>query len=503
MEPLSPISTNTSTNANSNTPPSSVPSPASAGPDAPFRIAIIGGGIGGLTAALFLNEFCTSPSHRRIEVSIYEQAQEYREIGAGIGLGANATKLFARILDEYGESSLLESINAISGSRNGVWFIFRRFDTGEEIVTIPRNEPEDSKIRFVAVSRAEVHAVLLKFVQDNHDMEGRLFVGKKLQSIVEDDSDPAAPTHPEQETNQTARPVKINFEDGTTAAADLVIAADGIRSAARQQFIRDNAVYGRKVLYRGLVPMSELPSPWPLSSHVAMWNAVGKHFVIYPISADKTLNIIGCTDKDESEIPDLQESWVSTCDKSEIEDDFKEFQDPLVKEVIRLMPDLISKWRINDRKPAEEWVFLDGRVVLLGDAAHPMVPHQSAGAGQAVEDGYILAKALSEYLATSPPASMVDSAIHIAADKNLSAETKTNNLKKWMDLYQHVRMPRAARTQESSRKAGDLFEMMSSEMEGKSYDERLPILIEGAKNNMKWIWTEDIDAAYEKHRGDM
>ena len=228
MEALSPLSTDASANTSSNTPPSSLPSPASAGPDAPFRIAIIGGGIGGLTAALFLNQFCTSPSHRRIEVSIYEQAQEYREIGAGIGLGANATKLYARILDEDGNPSLLESINAISGSRNGVWFNFRRFDTGEEIMTVPRSEPEDSKIRFVAVSRAEVHAILLKFVRDIQDMEGRLFVGKKLQFISEDDSDSAVPAHPEKDFEQTTRPVRINFEDGTAATADLVIAADGI-----------------------------------------------------------------------------------------------------------------------------------------------------------------------------------------------------------------------------------------------------------------------------------
>ncbi|KAM7200581.1 salicylate hydroxylase [Rhypophila sp. PSN 637] len=486
-------SSETSISSTGATPASSVPSPIAANPptaeqDPPFRIAIIGGGIGGLTAALFIDQVCNTAEHRKIETSIYEQASEYREIGAGIGLGANATKLFARLESKIDGTPLLDAINVISGSRNGVWFDFRRFDTGEEILAVPRNEPEDARIRMVSVNRAELHSILLRHVQAKFETigGGRLFTGKKLVSI-----------------DEVSKSARMTFQDGTTAIADLVIAADGIRSAVRRQFSADEPVYGNKIIYRGLIPFSSLPNPWPLDSHAAMWIAIGAHFLMYPISADKTINVIACKDKQLTDIgAELSsERWFATCERSELEEDFAEFTDPLVQEVIRLMPREISKWRLNDRRPIESWVFMGGKVVLLGDAAHPMVPHQSAGAGQAVEDGYILAKALGQFLLLKDDASGEQS-IEPGIEKEKLAKGN-NALERWMTLYQNVRMPRAARTQESSRKAGELFELIEPEMECLSYEERLPSLREQALENTKWIWTEDIDAAWEMALSEM
>ncbi|KAK4211550.1 hypothetical protein QBC37DRAFT_426722 [Rhypophila decipiens] len=342
----------------------------------------------------------------------------------------------------------------------------------------------------VSVNRAELHSILLRHIQAKFDTiggGGRLFTGKKLVSISEVSKESA----------------KMTFQDGTTAIADLVIAADGIRSAVRRQFSADEPVYGNKIIYRGLIPFSSLPNPWPLNSHAAMWIAIGAHFLMYPISADKTINVIACKDKQLTDIgADLSsERWFATCDRSELEGDFAEFTDPLVQEVMRLMPREISKWRLNDRRPIESWVFMGGKVVLLGDAAHPMVPHQSAGAGQAVEDGYILAKALGWFLLLKGDASGEQSTEPEISKEKLAKEN--NALERWITLYQNVRMPRAARTQESSRKAGELFELIEPEMEGLSYEERLPSLREQALENTKWIWTEDIDAAWEKALSEM
>ncbi|KAK3319049.1 hypothetical protein B0H66DRAFT_255486 [Apodospora peruviana] len=431
-------------------------------PAAPFRIAIIGGGIGGIVTALFLHHFCSQKAE--IEIDIYEQAPQYREIGAGIGLGVNATKLLVQI------PGLVEAINTISGTRNGVWFTLRRWDDGDEIVTMGADE--SGKVRFAAVSRAELLDVLTKFLvskDDGQREKARVHNGKKLR-LVEDIS--------------TNGGIKMTFSDETTASADLLIASDGIHSAVRKQFVSDTALYGGKIIYRGLVPISSLAGEWPLPSYAAMWIGQGKHFLTYAIAANKMLNVVACTTKSIDEIPDLKESWSSTCDRRELEQDFGDCGDELVQKVVGLMDARVAKWRLNDRDPVEDWVFMDGKVVLLGDAAHPMVPHQSAGAGQAVEDGYILAKTLGEYLSER-------------------SENRSGRLKEWMELYQRVRLPRAQRTQETSREAGELFEMKAPGMEGKTYNERLPILVERVKDRMKWIWSEDIDAAYGKVKGEM
>lgn len=119
----------------------------------PLRIAIVGGGIGGLCAALSLNHHCTEGS---IQIDVFEQAPEYKEIGAGLGIGVNASKLLHRL--EVGAA-----VNKISGHRNGVWITFRRYDTGEDIVTVPVNDRET--IRQNPVHRADFLALLVEHVK--------------------------------------------------------------------------------------------------------------------------------------------------------------------------------------------------------------------------------------------------------------------------------------------------------------------------------------------------
>lgn len=278
--------------------------------------------------------------------------------------------------------------------------------------------------------------------------------------------------------------MQLRFENGTTAEADLVLACDGIHSAIRQQFVRDCAVYTGKIIYRGLVPMDQLPDPWPFPSYSVMWNGPGRHVVVYAISANKTLNFVGCVSKDNKTIQDFRESWSATCERREMEEDFGDCDETL-RRIVSLLPDRLSKWLINDREPVPEWTFLGGKVALLGDAAHPMVPHQSAGGGQAIEDAYIISKTLSAYLERR-------------AIKDLTA-----NLNDWMGLYQSVRLPRARRLQETSREAGLLYHLQVPEMQGKPGDECFRILGQRMSNRLKWIWSEDLDAAYERARLDM
>ena len=119
----------------------------------PFRIAIVGGGIGGLCAALQLHYRC---KNFNIAIDVYEQASQYAEIGAGVGIGVNAAKLLHRI-------GIGDDMNAIAGYRNGIWFTFRRYDNGGEIVTVPANDAQ--KVRQSPVHRAEFLDLLLRTVR--------------------------------------------------------------------------------------------------------------------------------------------------------------------------------------------------------------------------------------------------------------------------------------------------------------------------------------------------
>lgn len=195
------------------------------------------------------------------------------------------------------------------------------------------------------------------------------------------------------------------------------------------------------------------------------------------MSQNRSLNVVAFVAKREDEIPDLRESWSGTCDRRELERDFAGFEET-VQAIIRLLPARPSKWRINDHEPVPQWTFLDGRVVLLGDACHATTPHQGAGAGQAIEDGYILSRALADWL---------------------SGGRKTP-LKDWMELYQRIRLPRAQKVVTTSREAGALYEFESPDLIDLPYDEAVPIVAEKLKSRMKWIWAEDLDAVYDKQR---
>ena len=137
---------------------------------APFSVAVIGGGIGGLFAALSLHYHCADQG---IEIDVYEQAFEYKEIGAGVGIGVNAARLLHRL-------GLGDAANEIAGYRNGVWISFRRSDTGEEIVTVPVNDKE--KIRQLPMHRADFLDLLLGAVRERK--AARLHTNKRCKRLI-------------------------------------------------------------------------------------------------------------------------------------------------------------------------------------------------------------------------------------------------------------------------------------------------------------------------------
>ncbi|KAL6241380.1 hypothetical protein RBB50_011644 [Rhinocladiella similis] len=414
----------------------------------PITVAVIGGGIGGLCTALSLNHHCGNA----LEIDIYEQAPQYKEIGAGVGIGVNAAKLLHKI-------GLGETVAKIAGRRTGIWITFRKFDDGSDVVTVPSVDTD--QIKQLPVHRAEFLDLLVDTVKERN--AATLHTNKRCRKLTEQGDQ-----------------VHIEFENGTTAKANLVIGCDGIHSAVRAQFTSDNPEYSGRIAYRGLVPISDIEDWWGFETYSVTWLGKNRHFLCFPISQNRTLNIVAFVAEKEENLGDLKESWTAIGEKAEVLEAFKGFEEK-VQKLIQLMPEQPSKWLINDRKPLDQWVYLGGKAVLLGDAAHAMTPHQGAGAGQAIEDGYILGRALQDYL-------------------QASSSIKESSLEPWVSLYQDVRLPRAQKVQRTSRDAVEVYQAQADIMKDLPFDQCVPEIHKRVINRMKWVWTDDIDAEYEQAR---
>ncbi|RMZ05672.1 hypothetical protein D0862_04895 [Hortaea werneckii] len=414
----------------------------------PFRIAIVGGGIGGLFCALAIHHHC-SVAQVPTQIDVYEQAARYKEIGAGVGVGVNAARLIHKL-------GIGEQLNAIAGHRQGVWIRFSRFDNSESICTVPVNDNET--VRQAPCARSDLLDLLLQTVKDR---KAATLHTKKAFSRVED----------------LGHTVRLHFADESTVEADVLVGCDGIHSKVRNQFIVDKPIFSGQIAYRGVIPIASLKD-WPFETYSVAWLAKHRHLLIFPIARNTQLNVVAFVTKAASEVADVKESWTSICNKQDVLSDFDGFDRP-AQQVLNLLPDEPSKWKLNDREALNKWHYMNGRVILLGDAANAMLPHQGAGAGQAMESGWILGRALSEHLSGT-------------------TYTSFASLEKTAQLYQYVRLPRAQKAQRTSRAAGNTYEMQAEDMLDRSYEECIPIMAERTKERMKWVWEEDLDAAFER-----
>lgn len=304
-----------------------------------FRVAIIGGGIGGLFAALAIHHNCKDLP---VDIDVYEQASEFKEVGAGVGLAINSARMVHNI-------GLGDKLNAISGFRSGVWIDFRRFDNGESIISIPADDTK--AVRQASCARTDLLELFRHAIEERK--AAKLHTKKKF-SRVEDNGD---------------RHVTVYFADSTSVPANAVLACDGIHSSVRSQFVDDRPVYSGQIAYRATIPTAELEGWWPFGTYSIMWCGKHKHFLTYPISCNRTLNVVAFANASGKDAEMVAESWTSTCDRAEVEADYRLFE-PTVQRLISLMPNQPSKWRINDREPLDRWSYMGGKVILLGDAAH-------------------------------------------------------------------------------------------------------------------------------------
>ena len=322
------------------------------------KVIIVGGGIGGLSAALALLK-------RGIDVEVYEQSSLLKEVGAGIQIGSNGT----RVLYALGLEQALAQVRVMPTARE-----LRHWRTGETWNWFELGET--SARRFgtphLMLHRGDLHAALVSAVK-----------ALKPDAIALNKTCVAV--------SQTADVVEVRFQDGTSAAAPLAIGADGIHSTVRVVlFGPGRPEFTGCVAWRGLIPMERLP--------VHLHRTVGttwlgpRGFVLhYPVRRRELMNFVSVVERNDWQV----ESWVVAGTTDELAKDFAGWH----ADVQALIESIETpyKWALMVRGPTEIWS--RGRITLLGDACHPTLPFLGQGAVMAIEDAYIVAACLGKYFA--------------------------------------------------------------------------------------------------------
>jgi len=321
------------------------------------RVAIIGGGIGGLTAANTL-------SRAGIEVAVYEAAAELREIGAGVALHANAMRVLRAIGVE-------DAVRKVAGRSQ--WQITRNWKTGRVISKSSRQQQAAA----FGLLGATVHRADLLDVLADALPAGIVTLGRRCTEVLPDGDTAVA-----------------RFADGGEIEADIIVGADGIHSPVRASLFGPDAPrFTGKICYRSVIPTEAVRGIRP-DTDLAQWFGPHGTIVLYPLRGEELINVVCHYDDDSYR----HESWVTECSRDEVLERYAGWHESLLR--LFAGGDTWYKWALYDRDPIPRWT--RGRVTLLGDAAHPMLPYLGQGACQALEDGAVLATALAAEAADPP-----------------------------------------------------------------------------------------------------
>ena len=316
------------------------------------RIAIIGAGLGGTAAAALMQRAGYS-------VRLYEQAPAFSRLGAGIHLGPNVMKIMRRMDCE-------DALN-VMGSHPDYWYS-RDWKTGEAIAQIPLGEfaLKEYGASYLTVHRGDFHALMTEAVAP-----GTIEFNKCLRGIEELDNE-----------------VRLTFADGSVETADIVIGADGVNSKIRDHLLgAEPPRYTGYVAHRAVFPASLLGTD-PFDLCVKWWSE-DRHMMVYYVTSRRD-EIYYVTGVPQAEWPAGQS--VAPSSRDEMREVFAGYH-PSVQKLIDATPE-VTKWPLLERDPLPLWS--RGRLVLLGDACHPMKPHMAQGAAMAIEDAAMLTRCLDE-----------------------------------------------------------------------------------------------------------
>ncbi|MDV7084435.1 FAD-dependent monooxygenase [Rhodococcus opacus] len=340
-------------------------------------IAVCGGGIGGLATALALQKF-------GLDVRVYEQTKQFARVGADINLTPNAV----RALDGLGVGPAIRESAARPQFR-----ISRTWDTGVETSRLPMG---DTAKQQYGAPQLTMHRGDLMTALEDRLPAGIVEMGRRVSGIVDG---------------------RIEFTDGSAASADVIVGADGIHSAVRTALLgRDQPTFTGVVAFRAVVPterIGELPN---LDCFTKWWGPnPSTQIVTFPLNQGKDIFVFATCGQEEW----TEESWTTPGSVTELRELYRDFH-PEARALLDACDDVL-KSALYVRDPLASWT--DGRAVLLGDAAHPMMPFMAQGAGMAIEDAVVLSRCLSLF----------------------------NNPAVALQSYQHTRLQRTSRIQRGSR----------------------------------------------------
>ncbi|MFD5452712.1 FAD-dependent monooxygenase [Streptomyces sp. NPDC003470] len=353
-----------------------------------MRVVVAGAGIAGLA-------FATALRRAGIDCHVYEQAARPAEVGAGVQLAPNATRLLHRL-------GLRDHLRTVAVAPSAIEM--RRWDDGALLQRTVLGEACHRRFGapYYTVHRADLHAGLLSLVPP-----GQVHFGARCTAVTQDDGE-----------------ARLHLSDGTTVTADLVVGADGIHSVAREEIVADRPRYSGQTIYRGLVPAERVPhllSP----SGVRLWLGPDQHCVCYPVSSGRQVSFGATVPASDWR----EESWSARGDAAELAAAYAGWHE----DVTRLIgaAGTVGRWALHDRDGIDR--LGAGRVTVIGDAAHPMLPFQAQGANQAIEDAVVLAACL--------------------------AGTDPSRLGAALRRYERIRLPRTARIQRQSRDNAKTFHL--------------------------------------------
>jgi salicylate hydroxylase len=313
-------------------------------------VAIVGGGVGGLTAAIAL-------ARKGIEAVVYEQATTIAAVGASLQLGPNAL----RLMDDLG---MLDRLRKVGVRPDAVDFV--RWDDGSQLLHTPLGPAMEEHFGAPQLDfyRPDLHRAL------HGALASTVHLGCAVTAVDQDDD-----------------AVTLQLQNGTRVGADVAVAADGIRSRVRQQLVgADDPEFSGTVVYRGVARREDVLDLHPHRVNY-YWLGPYRHGVSYWISGGELLAVNCASQHAEWS----RESWTLQAPAEEALEYFAGWDEQL-RDRIRCCGTML-RGAVFVRRPLEHWSY--GRVTLLGDAAHAMEPFQAQGAAQAVEDAYVLAECLA------------------------------------------------------------------------------------------------------------
>lgn len=318
------------------------------------ELVIVGGGIGGLAAALAAAEAGKT-------AVVLEQAQQFGEVGAGLQLGPNGMA----VLDRFG---LMEEISKVSVFPKRL--VLKDIYTGKELATLDLGEPFKQRYGhpYAVMHRSDLHRVLLEACEANP------LISLKTNQQIE-------------RVENTDNGVVVTNANGETTTGNAAIGADGIWSKTRPNVSQDEVVPSGYVAYRGTLPITEITEDLDLDD-VFMWIGPNLHLVQYPVRRKELYNQVVVFKSYDYEPG--SSNWRDWGTPEELERRFASSH-PIVQHSLTFI-NRQFRWPMADRNPISNWT--DGYITLLGDAAHPMLQYLAQGGVQALEDASYLADML-------------------------------------------------------------------------------------------------------------